>query len=65
MYEFPAGADGSGQCIAIIELGGGFVRKDLTTYFKGLGIKPTPKVRAISVLVRHRRRATRTAPTAK
>src|ERR1035437_6792453 len=48
LYNFPAKLDGSGQCIAIIELGGGFRNKDLTAYFKSLGIKK-PKVTAISV----------------
>jgi kumamolisin len=48
LYEFPSGADGSGQCIALIELGGGWRQADLATYFKGLGL-PTPKVKTISV----------------
>jgi len=48
LYNFPAKLDGSGQCIAIIELGGGFRTNDLTAYFKSLGIKK-PKVTAVSV----------------
>ena len=48
LYDFPAGADGSGQCIALIELGGGYKTADLTTYFKGLGL-PAPAVTAVSV----------------
>ena len=48
LYNFPLSLDGSGQCIAIIELGGGFRTKDLTAYFKSLGIK-NPKVAAVSV----------------
>ena len=48
LYNFPLNLDGSGQCIAIIELGGGFRAKDLTAYFKSLGIKK-PKVAAVSV----------------
>jgi kumamolisin len=49
LYDFPANADGTGQCIAIIELGGGFKPKDIQTYFKNtLKITP-PKVIAISV----------------
>jgi kumamolisin len=48
VYEFPAGADGTGQLAAIIELGGGFAQSDLDTYFGGLGI-PTPSVTAIGV----------------
>jgi kumamolisin len=48
LYNFPTNLDGSGQCIAIIELGGGFRAKDLTAYFKNLGIKK-PRVVAVSV----------------
>jgi kumamolisin len=47
-YAFPAGTTGSGQTIAIIELGGGFSTSDLTTYFQGLGLTP-PSVTAVSV----------------
>lgn len=48
IYRFPAGTDGSGQTVAIIELGGGFKHADLTAYFKKLGL-PTPKVTAVGV----------------
>ena len=48
-YDFPSGVDGSGQCAAIIELGGGFQESDLNAYFGNLGI-PTPTVEAVSVL---------------
>jgi kumamolisin len=48
VYDFPSGVDGKGQKIAIIELGGGYKSRDLTTYFKSLGIKK-PKVTAVSV----------------
>ncbi len=47
-YDFPAGTDGTGQCIALLELGGGFRTEDLNSYFKSLGIS-TPKVAAVSV----------------
>lgn len=47
LYDFPNGT-GSGQCIAIIELGGGYRSADLQTYFSGLGLK-TPTVVAVSV----------------
>ncbi|HWG67699.1 MAG TPA: protease pro-enzyme activation domain-containing protein, partial [Rhodanobacteraceae bacterium] len=47
LYDFPAG-DGTGQTIAIIELGGGYQQPDLDTYFSGLGLK-TPSVSAVSV----------------
>ncbi|HEV7183692.1 MAG TPA: S53 family peptidase [Leifsonia sp.] len=48
IYKFPAGTDGSGQTIAIVELGGGYEQTDLDTYFSALGIKG-PKVTAIGV----------------
>jgi len=48
LYEFPAGTDGKGQCIGIIELGGGYRRTDLKAYFKQLGIA-LPKVSSKSV----------------
>ncbi|SAL71986.1 S53 family peptidase [Caballeronia telluris] len=47
LYDFPDG-DGAGQCIAIIELGGGYRTSDLTAYFSKLGLK-APKVVAVSV----------------
>src|SRR5262249_50918051 len=49
LYEFPGGATGSGQCIGIIELGGGYRPADLTTYFAGLNIAPVPQIVAVSV----------------
>jgi len=58
LYNFPAGLDGTGQCIAIIELndqdkkgnitGTGFTTDDLNAYFAKLKI-PTPKITAIGV----------------
>ena len=47
-YNFPSDADGSGQTIGIIELGGGFRPADITTYFKEIGIA-APSVTAVSV----------------
>jgi kumamolisin len=47
-YAFPAGTSGKGQCIAVIELGGGYNTSDLDTFFKNLGIT-TPKVTAVPV----------------
>jgi len=47
-YGFPAGTDGTGQTIAIIELGGGFGAADLGAYFSGLGIT-LPVVTAVGV----------------
>jgi len=48
IYGFPSGVTGKGQCIGIIELGGGFRPADISNYFKGLGI-PAPSVKAIAV----------------
>jgi kumamolisin len=47
LYGFPA-STGLGQCVALIELGGGFRPADLSTYFKGLGVG-SPTVTAVSV----------------
>src|ERR1035441_10284639 len=41
IYDYPKG-DGTGQCIGIIELGGGFRLGDLSNYFKKLNLK-TPQ----------------------
>ena len=38
VYKFPNGATGAEQCIALIELGGGYQASDLQTYFSGLSI---------------------------
>jgi kumamolisin len=48
LYDFPKNLDGTGECIGIIELGGGFSTKDLKTYFSHLGV-PNPKVSSVSV----------------
>jgi kumamolisin len=48
LYDFPTGATGNGECIGVIELGGGFLAADLQTYFSGLGI-PMPTVVAVGV----------------
>lgn len=48
IYKFPAGTDGAGQNVAIIELGGGYSTSDLNAYFNGLGITP-PNVTAVGV----------------
>lgn len=48
VYQFPVKFDGSGQTIAIIELGGGYAQAELDTYFVGLGITG-PSVTAVGV----------------
>jgi kumamolisin len=47
IYDYPPG-DGRGQCIGIIELGGGFQLDDLSNYFSSLNITP-PQVISVSV----------------
>jgi len=48
LYDFPTSKDGTGQCIALIELGGGYRVRDLNAYFKSLNLAP-PRVKAVSV----------------
>jgi kumamolisin len=48
LYDFPTEVTGQGQCIAIIELGGGYRTRDLQAYFAQLGL-PTPAIKAIAV----------------
>ncbi|HJU13254.1 MAG TPA: S53 family peptidase [Candidatus Nitrosotalea sp.] len=48
LYDYPKGLDGSGQSIAIIELGGGYKTPDLQSYFSKLGV-PMPNVTSVSV----------------
>jgi kumamolisin len=47
IYDYPTG-DGTGQCIGIIELGGGFQLDDLSNYFSSLNINE-PQVISVSV----------------
>lgn len=48
LYNFPTGVDGAGECIGIIELGGGFDMDDLRIYFQNLQL-PLPQVIAVPV----------------
>jgi kumamolisin len=48
LYDFPQGLDGTGQCIAILELGGGYTQADLKKYFSGLKL-PNPAIVAVAV----------------
>jgi kumamolisin len=48
LYNFPAGTDGTGETIGILEFGGGYNTADLATYFKNLGIK-APTVTSVPV----------------
>ncbi len=49
LYDFPAGVDGTGECIALIELGGGYNVADLSNYWGQLKLSETPTVSAVSV----------------
>jgi len=49
LYDFPRG-DGRGECIGIIELGGGYRTADVQAYFSELNIRPP---RILSVCVDH------------
>jgi kumamolisin len=47
LYQFPQG-DGSGECVGLIELGGGYNPSDLKSYFASLGVT-APTVKAVGV----------------
>jgi kumamolisin len=48
LYNFPKGVDGTGQCVGILEFGGGYKTADLNTYFQSLGIT-SPQIVSVSV----------------
>ena len=48
LYDFPADSDGTGECVAIIELGGGYDRATLEQYFEFIGVA-VPDVRDVAV----------------
>ena len=48
LYDFPTAGDGAGQCIGLIELGGGFLDGDTAAAFSAMGLTP-PTVTAVSV----------------
>jgi kumamolisin len=47
LYRFPQG-DGGGECIGIVELGGGYQASDLSAYFSSLGVK-APRIISVGV----------------
>ena len=49
LYYYPTGHDGTGECIALLELGGGFNPTDLKNYWKQVGLSNTPTVTAVPV----------------
>jgi kumamolisin len=48
-YAFPADADGDKQCIAFVELGGGYRLSEIKRYAKSLQLQKVPRVSAVSV----------------
>jgi len=48
LYRFPRHANGAGQCIGVIELGGGYHRSDLESFFCSLKM-PLPKITDVSI----------------
>ncbi len=48
LYHFPTNVNCKDQCIAIIELGGGYSSANLDQYFANLGV-PSPAITAVSV----------------
>src|ERR1700685_3759400 len=49
LYNFPTGLDGSGEFIALVELGRGYTATDLGNYWSQLTLTKTPAVSAVSV----------------
>ena len=47
-YDFPTNLTGVGQCVGLLEFGGGFADSDLTSFFGGLGVS-VPEVSVVSV----------------
>src|ERR1700683_1605334 len=47
LYRFPKHAKGEGQCMGVIELGGGYHRSDLESFFSSLKM-PMPKITDVS-----------------
>ena len=48
LYDFPADSDGTGECVAIIELGGGYDRATLEQYFEFIDVA-VPDVHDVAV----------------
>src|SRR5262249_13344677 len=49
LYEFPAGASGRGECIALIELGGGYSPAETARYFRQRGLKAERIITSVSI----------------
>src|SRR3954452_6109528 len=49
VYRFPAGTDGGGQTLAILELGGGYRQADLDAYWAQIGLADPPAITAVGI----------------
>jgi kumamolisin len=47
-YGFPEGFDGAGECIGLLEFGGGYLESDIDAHFRAIGV-PRPDVVAVPV----------------
>lgn len=47
-YNFPDEVNGKGQCVALIELGGGFRESDIEEYFDSYGLR-RPKITVVEI----------------
>jgi kumamolisin len=52
LYAFPQEADGRGQTVGVVALGGGYLKTDLRAFFRKLRL-PHPRVTAVSVCGAH------------
>jgi kumamolisin len=48
LYDYPSAMDGTGECIGIVELGGGETESDIQSYFQNIGLAP-PNIVSVSV----------------
>jgi len=48
-YQFPTEVTGTGQTVALIELGGGYEASDMAGYFRSKGVERTGTLEAVSV----------------
>jgi hypothetical protein len=48
LYDFPADLDGTGQCVGLIELGGGYLESDIEAYMRNAGLG-VPRITSVSV----------------
>jgi kumamolisin len=48
LYRFPRHVNGAGQCVGVIELGGGYHRSDLDSFFSSLKLL-VPKITDVSI----------------